>query len=350
VVGTPLLLGKTSGKVLATTVAAFWLTACGEKLAQDTCAATADPEFATMDDAAARATIADTLTRGDITCAGSLLRVRHEALAGRNERAATIERLALRDLALFTLRDSRFPAEQRLALVLAGATPPGIQNSTVADSRAASKLLKLAAVQLLNEQAYGVWLDAFAAWLRVSPRSDSDVSPLLPGYENDEPFVAAWKSGASEKVLELTRQVAHEPNLENLRKTIGRMYFNTDECRDGREAPSAAMVVQCRQHLRLLREIEAIGCCALHPGATSEMTFEAAIVILRAGDTVEGSAAVEQAIAMLNALPPKDRWSPIERIAARLQRVGYDRARITALRQEAEALRRIQYRSSPPAR
>lgn len=347
-VGTPLLLAKTSGKALATTVAVFCLIACGEKLAQETCAA-ADPAFAAVDDAAARATITDTLTRGDITCAGSLLRVRHAGLAGRDERAATIERLALRDLALSTLRDPRFSAEQRLALVLAGMTPPGAQNSTVADSRADSKLLKLTAVQMVHEQAYGVWLDAFAAWLRVSPRSDSDVSALLPGYQNAEPFVAVWKSGDSEKVLEFTRQVAQEPNLGNLHKAIGRMYVDTDECRDGQEAPSAAMVLQCRQHLRLLREIEAIGCCALYPGATSEMTFEAAIVILRAGYTVEGSAAVEEAIAMLNVLPPKDRWSPIERIAARLQRVGYDRARLTALRQEAEALRRIQYQSSPPA-
>jgi hypothetical protein len=202
---------------------------------------------------------------------------------------------------------------------------------------------------MLSEQAYGEWLDAFAAWLRVSPRSDFDARPLLPGHPNDEPFVALWQSGNSERVLALMRQVASEPNLAELHKSLGRALVRTDECRDGRDAPSAAMVAQCREHLRLLSDIETLGCCEAYPGGMSEMTFEAATVMLRSGAITEGSVAVEQAVAMLNTLPPKDRWPALERVAAQLQRVDYSRARVTALRQEAETLRRLQYQPSSPA-
>ena len=336
--------------MLATISAVFWLVVSDGARAQETCAAAADPAFAALDDTAAQTTITDTLSRGELVCAGSLLRARHAVLVDRTERAATIARLGLRDLALSMLREARYSAEQRLALVIAATTPSGVRNLTTADSRADSKLLKLVAVQMLSEQAYDVWLGALAAWLRVSPRSDADVQALLVLNHREEPFVALWKSGGSERLLAFMRQLAGEPNLAQLRITLGRAFFHADECNNDSDAPSVTMVVRCRDQLRNFREIEALGCwgCPQGPGMP-EMTFEAASVLFRYGAIIESGLAFERAIAMLSALPPQARSAAVKNVATRLQRMGYNPARVAALLEEAETLRLGQTRPSFPS-
>jgi len=332
---------------VAAAILATLLLVSGPVDAQSTCPI--DDALVSADDGAAESRLAEALERADADCAVTRIEARQARLLSRETDAAVIGRFRLRDALVPTASDSRFAAADRIRLVFAVLTPTEAQSSTPIDLRADVKLLHLTAMAMLREKAYGAWLDALSRTIVVAQRAG--VPPWATYWGPDDPFTDAWKAGESARVLALGRQVANDPNWKDLRQGIGMAFFRTaQECENRREPPTAGMVRLCRERLQMLPAIQATGCTICRDVGVWPVLVVAGTVLHRSGAGAEAAIVIDKAIALIEALPDKQRLTELSNLAGQLARYRYDPVRLIALNDEIEKLRIDQYKPLFPPR
>jgi hypothetical protein len=336
------------GELLGFAVLAYALV--GSTLAQvpSTCAVDV-PALSGNDDQVARAVLNSALDDGDAACAAESIRQRHVALFDRDADDAVAARFVVRDVALHATRNESLSADNRARLVLAALTPAEAPNGTSIDVRADIKLLRLAAAEFVEGKAFGAWLDVLSRAVAVYQRTDADVSWI--SYWGDDPFLLAWQSGESTRLLALARQIGNESRWGELAGRLALAFFQSGTaCHNQREPPSADVVRACRRQLDALPRIEAMGCARCLAGGLDVLII-AGIVLQRSGAGAEASLVIERAIGRIEALPVDQRIIRLSNLISDLRRYRFKPERLVALGDEVETLRITRYQPLfPPVR